>query len=424
MTQAIAPAHGASLDDWLRWIEATHPHEIEFGLTRAAAVASRAKLVPVNVPVITVAGTNGKGSTVAMLQAVYQAAGYRTGAYTSPHIVQFNERISIDRSYASDAQLVAAFEAIEAVRRNTPLTYFEFSTLAAMHAFLHAECDVILLEVGLGGRLDTTNIWDTDCAIVTSIAIDHESWLGSDRETIGREKIGIGRSGVPLIMGEQNPPAAVLTLASKTGMQLQRVPPESEREKLNLRLPGEHQQSNAHAALMAIAALNHRLPVDSAVATTALADVQLSGRFEQRQVDGIQVVQDVAHNPAAAASVAAGLSECFPNAPVFAVFGALSDKDVIGVVKELHTVVQHWHCVGLPGERGTTAPELSAVVTQAGGQSSDYVSIVDAFKAAYKRASAYNSSNPFPEAVVLVAGSFFTLAALHENWHDVGRLSR
>ena len=424
MTESSAPTDGAALEDWLRWIEATHPNEIEMGLDRAAFVASKMCLLPIDTPIITVAGTNGKGSTVAMLEAAYKASGYSTGVYTSPHIIRFNERISVAGKPASDKQLVDAFEAVELARGDTELTYFEFSTLAAIHTFVQSDCDVILLEVGLGGRLDTTNVWDSGCAIVTSIAIDHESWLGSDRVTIGREKIGIGRQGVPLIMGDQNPPPEVLRLAVERGMKLQRVPPESARERLKLKLPGEHQQSNAHAALLAIETMNNRLPMTSSTAKQAISEVQVAGRFEQRRIDGVQVVQDVAHNPAAAASVAAGFVERFPQSPVFAVFGALNDKDVTGIVTELRPLVHYWHCFGLEGERGSAASELCSAVTSAGGDASQHKSVAEAFEAAYERATAYNSSHPFPEAVVLVAGSFFTLTALHEHWQDVGRLSR
>ena len=424
MTNARAPQLGASLDEWLHWIEAVHPNEIELGLTRATAVALKAKLLPVDIPIITVAGTNGKGSTVAMLDAMYQAAGYSTGVYTSPHIVRFNERICMTGKPASDAVIIKAFETIESVREDTQLTYFEFATLAAMHVFVHSQCDIILLEVGLGGRLDTTNVWDTDCAVVTSIAIDHESWLGSDREKIGAEKIGIGRSDVPLIMGDQDPPRSVLNAAIDAGMQLQRVPAESMRDPLTLSLPGQHQQSNAHAALLAVSALQNRLPVPLPVAKTAVADVRVPGRFEQQRIDGVLVVQDVAHNPAAAASVVAGFEERFPKSPVFAVFGALDDKDLTGVVKELNAVVRHWHCISLADARGTVASELCAAVTAVGGACTAHNSFAAALDAAYGRASAYNSTHPLPEAVVLVVGSFFTLTALHAHWKDVGRLSR
>lgn len=412
---------GASLTEWLQWIEATHPNEIELGLTRAALVATRANVHALSMPVITVAGTNGKGSTVALLDAVYRAAGYRTGVYTSPHIVHFNERIAVAGTPVSDETIVASFEAIESARENTALTYFEFSTLAAVHTFIKQRCDVVILEVGLGGRLDTTNLWDTDCAIVTSIAIDHESWLGSDRTSIGREKIGIGRAGVPLIMADQDPPPGVVKSIKQANMLLQQVPSEDERQFLSLSLPGEHQQTNAHAALMAVSHLNSRLPVTLDTAVAAIADVQVAGRFEQHRKQGVNVVLDVAHNPAAAASVQAGLQERFPGAPVFAVFGALNDKDVAGVVTALHTAVRHWHCIALDGSRGTPAKELCALVQGAGGKAEAHISLSEAWRAACEQANAYNSAHPPSEAVVLVAGSFFTLTALHEHWQDVGR---
>ncbi len=421
MSTLEAPTNGAGLSDWLAWIEATHPNDIEMGLERAALVSQRAGINPISPTLITVAGTNGKGSTVAMLQAIYQSAGYRTGVYTSPHIEQFNERVAIDGVFASDAVLIKAFQSIEAHRENTPLTYFEFSTLVAMQAFLDERCDVIILEVGLGGRLDTTNVWDTDCAVVTSIAIDHEAWLGSDRTSIGREKIGIGRPDVPLIMGDQEPPTGVLKAIKKAGMQLQQVPPPAERATLKLGLPGVHQQSNAHAALMAVAALNGKRPVILRDALTALETVTVPGRFEQHRQENFSVVLDVAHNPAAALSVVAGFEERFPEAPVFALFGALNDKDISGVVSALSPLVRHWHCVTLEGERGTSSAALCEAVGSAGGEGTAHNSFAEAWDAVCQRARDYNSQHPPIESVVLVAGSFFTLTALHEHWQHVGR---
>jgi len=423
MSSPSAPGHGASLSQWLSWIEATHPNEIELGLERAKDVAGRAKLLPVTIPIITVAGTNGKGSTVAMLEAIYRDAGYRTGAYTSPHIVHFNERVSVAGQNVSDVELVQAFESVENARETTELTYFEFATLAAMQVFVQNRCDVIILEVGLGGRLDTTNVWDASCAIVTSIALDHEAWLGSDRTLIGQEKIGIGRAGVPLIMADQEPPEAVLKSAMDARMDVQHVPPEAVREPLKLALPGNHQQTNAYAALTAVANLYSRLPVKLSDAKAALSKVNLAGRFEQHNRDGVKVVLDVAHNPAAAKSVVSGLNDRFPDAPVFAVFGALNDKDIAGVVAALSSKVLHWYCLSLPGERGTQAELLRTLVQQAGGQATAHPSLAAAWEAASNQVKDYNSNNPLPEAVVLVAGSFFTLTALHEHWHDVGRIA-
>ncbi len=418
-----APDTTASLDDWLHWIEATHPNEIEMGLSRAADVASRASLGEISIPIITVAGTNGKGSTVAMLAAIYQAAGFTTGAYTSPHIIDFNERVVVGGKAVVDATLVAAFASIEAHRGDTALTYFEFSTLAAMRVFVDASVDVILLEVGLGGRLDTTNVWDTDCAIVTSIAIDHESWLGSDRQSIGLEKIGIGRRDVPLIMADQDPPRLVIEAAQASGMLVQRVSAESERRALSLSLPGSHQQTNAHAALMAVASLHDRLPVKLEVAIQAAAAVQVPGRFEQRNRQGVSVVLDVAHNPAAAASVVEAFNERFSGAPVVMIFGALNDKDISKVVSTLNSLVQHWHCVQLDGSRATPVNELCSLIETVGGSTTAHAQMAEAWSSASEEVLAYNSSHPSTEAVVLVAGSFLTLTALHEHWQNVSRIT-
>jgi len=417
----LAPARGAALADWLLWIEATHPDEIELGLARAHSVAAAAGVTNPLCPIITVAGTNGKGSTVAMLAAMYEAAGYRTGVYTSPHILNFNERIVVNSVAVSDALLVDAFEKIESARGDTALTYFEFSTLAAMQVFIDATCEIILLEVGLGGRLDTTNIWDADCAIVSSIAIDHVAWLGNDRTAIGLEKIGIGRAEKPMVIAEQDTPAAVLTAATDMGVRLLTVPPAEQRSTLSLLLPGTHQQLNAHAALLAVSQLQPRCPLPLNVALAALAKVQVPGRFEQHCVNGIQVVLDVAHNPAAARSVVAGFRERHPDSPVFAVFGALDDKDITGVATELGAIVQHWHCIPLDFDRASSPDVLNSTIARAGGVATSHSSLSDGWKAASTHASAYNSKHSHVEAVVLVAGSFFTLAAWHAHWQNVGR---
>lgn len=434
---AQRPAADEPLSTWLRWLEALHPVEIDLGLERVGRVADRAGLRPVEQPVIIVGGTNGKGSTVQMLSAIYRAAGYRTGAYTSPHITDFNERMHIDGDMASDTDIVAALAVIEEHRKSDTLTYFEYTTLAAMHLFLHRGCDVMILEVGLGGRLDAANIWDADCAIVTSIAVDHQAWLGDSREAIGREKAAIGRSGRPLIVGDAEPPRSVMELAAEQGMDLLRI------DAANLpltSLAGEHQRRNAACALAAIEALQGRLPVAAGIADAALGNVALAGRFERHDIQGIPVVLDVAHNPAAAASLCKTLQHRYSGARVHLLLAMLADKDIDGVVAALAPVVSHWYCAALDVPRAAPVGQLAAAVRQhvipdaqveqnhdcVPGQHAEpqpntarlqtCTSVADGWQSALADCLRSRQQPADVPVLILVAGSFYTLSALHEYW--------
>jgi len=410
------------LAGWLAYIELQHPQSIALGLERVERVRNAMGLAPA-VPVITVAGTNGKGSTCAMLEAILTAAGYRVGLYTSPHLLRYNERVHIAKREADDAALVSAFARVEAARTekagNTRLTYFEFGTLAAVDLFLRSAVDVLVLEVGMGGRLDAVNAFDADCAIVTSIGLDHMDYLGATREAIGYEKAGIFRAGKPAVLADPAPPASVLAQAQAIGARLLRIGQEFGCEaepdqwlfwgpagrKSGLAYPalyGRIQLLNASAALAALDALQQRLPVSPQHLRRGLAEVGLPGRF-QVLPGRPAVVLDVGHNPHAAAVLADNLSDLGPCSRTWAVFGMLRDKDIAGVVSLLTGRVDQWLVCTLPPPRGARAAELAQVLRQAG---------VDAVREFENPAAAYTAA--CAEAAesdrIIVFGSFHTVA--------------
>ena len=407
-----APDADAPLDAWLAWIDAVHPSEMELGLARVTRVAERLGLRRPPMPVVVVGGTNGKGSTVAMLEAIWTAAGYRTGATTSPHVSRFAERVRVGGAEAADDDIVRALAGIERARRacGDTLTYFEFAVLAAMAVFVEAGCDVAIVEVGLGGRLDAANLWDADCAVLTSVALDHVDWLGDDVSVIATEKAAIGRAGRPLVVGEPLPPASLAAFADAHGIDVVDVggaPPETLPETS---LPGAHQRRNAGCALAVVRALGDRLPVAEGVARDALRDVVLVARFEERRVDGVPLVIDVAHNPAAAEALAGAWRTRFGEARGIAVFAALADKDVEGVVRALAPVVGDWRCAPLESARALPLDALVARVRAGLGGGATRVtgaaSVAEALDGAL--ASAAPSGVP-----VLVSGSFGTVTAAH-----------
>ena len=333
-----------SLQGWLKWQESFHPLYIDLGLERAAQVFYALHPDYVKPPTITVAGTNGKGSSVAYLEAIYIAQGYRVGAYTSPHILKYNERIKIDGEPVSDDRICEAFARIESVRGNTSLSYFEFSTLAALDIFRRAGVDVQLLEVGLGGRLDAVNIVDPDVALITSISIDHIEWLGGTREAIGREKAGIFRAAIPAITGDPEPPESLMQSAVDQHTSLYCIGKDfdykkqltgwdwfsADRQMLQLPEPGlkgEHQYRNASAVILAVTKMDKILPVTEASIKQGLANVHLAGRFQL--IDGdIPVLLDVGHNPQAVRTLADYLAAVFPGRRIHAVFSmTVRDRD-------------------------------------------------------------------------------------------------
>lgn len=373
------------LPGWLAYIEQQHAQTIALGLERVERVRAAMGLAPA-VPVITVAGTNGKGSTCAMLEAVLAAAGYRVGLYTSPHLLHYNERVRIAGRAADDSALVAAFARVEAARTGKtgkiPLTYFEFGTLAAVDLFLRSAVDVLVLEVGMGGRLDAVNAFDADCAIVTGIGLDHMEYLGATREAIGHEKAGIFRAGRPAVLADPAPPQSVLAHAQAIGARLLRIGHEfgyrvegdqwrfwgPAGEKSGLPFPalrGKIQLLNASAACAALDALQQRLPVSAQHLRRGLIEVELRGRFEQTPGRPV-VVLDVGHNPQAAAVLSDNLSAMGPCAHTWAVFGMLRDKDIAGVAGRMAQRIDHWMVCTLPPPRGARAGELAQALHAAG----------------------------------------------------------
>lgn len=364
-----------SLPEWLRWQEALHPRAVDLGLERCARVAGRMGLLSPPFPVVAVAGTNGKGSCVAMLDAILRAAGYRTGAYATPHLLRYNERVTLEGRPATDALLVQAFQRIDEARAQTTLTYFEFGTLAAMDIFHRARVDVALLEVGLGGRLDAVNVFDADVALVTTVDVDHVEWLGTERAGIAREKAGIFRPGRPAVCGEPQPPAALEALAAEGGTPLYRLARDYDHEETadgwvwrhrtaKLRalprpgIAGACQLDNAAAALMVLELLRDRLPASERAVRTGLERVRLPARF-QIFTGAVERIVDVAHNVQAARQLARSLRARACEGRTLAVLGMLADKDVAGVAGAMHGVVDGWYLGGLAVPRGASARELA-----------------------------------------------------------------
>jgi dihydrofolate synthase/folylpolyglutamate synthase len=378
--------------------------------------------------VITVGGTNGKGSTVALLEAMLTAAGLRVGTFTSPHLLEYNERVRIDGTNADDAALVASFERIEAAREEVPLTYFEFGTLAALDLFARAELDVAVLEVGLGGRLDAVNIIDADVAIVTTVDLDHMDWLGPDRDSIGREKAGIARAGRPAIVGESDPPRGLLDALATCGAQVERAGLDfhverhadgwrwQHRDGSAMELPDPAlaapvQFANAAAAIAALHALwkndaSFALKDVFAAVSAGLHEVRVPARLQSLGGDPALIV-DVGHNPQAARALVEWL-DTQPAARVHAVYGALADKDVAGVIGALGLRIDHWHLAGLDHAtpRGLAVTALAAILRQVLPQATFDAHTDVAAALAAARATAR------PGECILAFGSFFVASAI------------
>ena len=374
-----------SLDGWLAYIERVHPQTIAMGLDRVRAVKEALGLVPA-CPVITVGGTNGKGSACMMLEAILHHAGYNTGCYTSPHLLRYNERVRIARETASDARLVQAFERVEAVRVKTrvALTYFEFGTLAAMILFNEARVEVLILEVGLGGRLDAVNVFEPDCAMVMSVALDHMDYLGDTREAIGFEKAGIFRAGKPAICADAEPPQSLLDHAAAIGAPLllrgrdfdakpaatqwaYRGPGGARHGMPWPALRGAYQLGNAAACIAALDTLREQCPVTMNDIRGGLLTAENPGRFQVLPGQPL-VILDVAHNPHAAHALAGSLKSLPRGGRTLAVFAMLADKDIDGVAGILRAHVDQWYVAGIAGagSRSTTTPQLSQRLVAAG----------------------------------------------------------
>jgi len=428
MSSVSAPATGASLSDWLAYLERLHPSAIDMGLDRVRKIAERMAL-KLDCVTFVVGGTNGKGSTCTMLASILAAAGYRTGLYTSPHLLCFNERARINGEAVSDAQLIAQFQEVERQRGDVSLSYFEFTTLAILQWFAQSNLDAAVLEIGLGGRLDAVNLVDADCAVITSVDIDHTDWLGKDRETIGLEKAHIYRSGRPAICSDPVPPQSLLEHAEKIGADVWRFGLDfnycGDRQQWSYggrgqrrnalaypALRGANQLLNASAALAALESVRERLPVPQQAVRQGLLQVTLPGRFQILPGQPL-VVLDVAHNPHAAAVLAQNLGNMGYHPYTHAVFGMLSDKDIDTVVSKFNGLIDHWYCASLTGPRGmdgqTLAQHVRAVCMSASVHAdvSD-VQACDSVADAWTRARAAAGEDDR----IVVFGSFHTVAAV------------
>lgn len=421
----MTTARPQTLSAWLSHIEQQHPATIDMGLERVRSVAQALGLAQPGAHTVVVGGTNGKGSTVAFIEAIARAAGWKVGAYTSPHLLRYNERVRIDGQDVTDEALMAAFNAIEDARGSTTLTYFEYGTLAALYLFAQAGLDLAVLEVGLGGRLDAVNIVDSDVAVITTVDIDHSEWLGEDRETIGVEKAGIIRGWKPVILGETDPPSSVLARAYLLGANAIRGGSDFFADVIDAQqwrwrdvgfsidlptpaLRGPIQLRNAASAIAALRTLDKPLP--RAAIAEGVANARIRGRLQSVQRTGVDVLVDVGHNPQAARELAAALKAAPVAGRTWAVFAALQDKDAAGVVEALGGQVDDWHLAGLDGARAQSAQALQARLHDtAAAAAQQHATVADALEAALAAAAAGDR--------VLVFGSFHT-AAQALQWLD------
>jgi dihydrofolate synthase / folylpolyglutamate synthase len=415
-----------TLDEWLAHCAAVHPTTMDLSLERTVQVA-RALGIHFSVPVITVAGTNGKGSTCAMLESIARHAGYRVGLYQKPELVHFNERCRVNGEPVSADALVPHFAAVEAARGTTTLTQFEFSTLAIARLLSMTELDLVILEVGLGGRFDSVNAFDCDCAVITSIDLDHMEYLGPDRESIGLEKAQIMRPGKPAIVSDPLPPQSVIKHAEAIGADLWLVGRDFNhsgdrqqwawsgrgRRYHGMSYPalrGANQLLNAAGAIAALIALRDRLPINAQAVRTGLALVELPGRFQI--VPGQPaLVLDVAHNPQAVGALALNLDAMgfFPR--THAVLGVMRDKDIAAIVARMLPLVEVWHCCSLPSTRAATAQEIAtAVRAAAAGRAGGAPPIHCHDSPAQALAQAVASADPADRIVVF--GSFYTVGGV------------
>ncbi|WP_307579424.1 bifunctional tetrahydrofolate synthase/dihydrofolate synthase [Variovorax paradoxus] len=420
------PASMETLNDWLARAEQLHPKNIELGLDRAKEMAARMGL-RFDCPVITVAGTNGKGSTCAMLESILRHAGYRTAVFTSPHLVRFEERLRLSGEAVDASKLIANFEAVEVARGDMPLTYFEFTTLGILRCMIEEKPDVAILEVGLGGRLDAVNIIDTDCAVITSIDLDHMDYLGPDRESIGFEKAGILRPGKPAIVSDPMPPQSVIDHAAAIGADLWRFGHDFNvsgdkqqwgwsgrgRRYSGLAYPalrGANQLLNAAGVLAALEALRPQLPITAQAVRTGLAMVELPGRFQIIPGEPALVL-DVAHNAHAVAALAENLDAMGFYPTTHGVFGVMADKDLAPILARIGPMIDRWYFTDLPTPRAAKASDLlaswQAQNTRADASGSTHKGPMEALRAAIEHAD--------PADRIVVFGSFFTVGGVLEH---------
>jgi dihydrofolate synthase/folylpolyglutamate synthase len=413
----------AALAQWLLRLESIHPREIELGLERVATVARKLALLPVLPPVITVGGTNGKGSTVSVLESLFREAGYRTGVFTSPHLLRFNERIRVDGEEVSDADIVEAFEAIDRARGAISLTYFEFATLAALLVFQARSPDVLVLEVGLGGRLDAVNIVDPSVAVITSIDLDHQAWLGDTRNAIAREKAGILRAGKPVVVADPDPPEELMRCIEEVGAspalflgrefavtidnekwRASVVGRDGSVRQLSSVECGSLLPENVCAAVQAVELLD--LSVSDSLLRRALDHPGPPARRQLRRVGGAEYVLDVAHNPASVYKLHEYLYATRCNKRILCIFSAMSDKDIRGMVHAAGDIFDAWFLADQPGNpRAAVAADIAAVLQEAGHT---MISVSKNLRQAFARAQSVATQGDR----LVVFGSFYTVAGI------------
>jgi dihydrofolate synthase/folylpolyglutamate synthase len=434
-----------NLEEWLEYLEQCHPSTIELGLERISKVAGKLPIDFTNTRIITVGGTNGKGSTVSMLSSILEEGGYTTACYTSPHLLVYNERVKLGSRFATDEELCHSFAAVEAAREDIKLTYFEFGTLAALQLFSEYQPDFMLLEVGLGGRLDAVNILDPDIAILTNVALDHMDWLGDTREAIGYEKAGIFRNNKPALVGEANPPESVESsardlgahllvnggsfIARHTGNELWDWEGARAGEE-NKKGAGEPSGNTKNSKLRLENLPRNNYPLDNcatvvqAVTLVApeisptqiaagLSTTQLPGRFQQVVHDDVGLVLDVAHNPHAAHRLAAQMKAQYPDQAIYIVVAMLSDKNYQEVLAIYDLLEPQWYLAGIQEDRGLEAKILYNCLSDVSvDKAQSFDSVIEAYTAAHTAVKSLRERDK--EAVILVTGSFFTVSAVLE----------
>ena len=414
-----------TLNEWLSWQEGLHFKAIDLGLERCREVAEKMDLLSPGYKVVSIAGTNGKGTSAAMLDAIYRSAGYSVGTYTSPHLVRYNERIRINGEEVTDQMLCRAFSKVDQARGDITLTYFEFGTLAALELFRDSAVELGILEVGLGGRLDAVNLLDADVALITAISLEHQQWLGTTRDQIGGEKAGIMRPGRPAVCSDNDIPDSVIAHAADINARLYRLGHDFRIEQNeqgwdwhsgSLTIPGLPGSglfnttliNNTAGVLMVVDLLSESFPVQLETLKASLARLVVPGRF-QIVAGEIPIILDVAHNPQAAAVLAQNLANQKPRGETHMVIGILEDKDHRGVLEALSLVVDHWYVVSLADERGTDGRVLDEILRQAGNAS--VAGIFDSVDSALESAASHARIGDR----IVVSGSFLTVgAAIHK----------
>lgn len=425
MTRLITPQATSSLDMWLDYLDHLHTSAIDLGLERVSTVAEQANLTKPAPTVITVAGTNGKGSTCAIMEAILLDAGYRVGVYSSPHLIKYNERVRINGQDLPDHKHAEAFHFVNNARGDTSLSLFEFGTLAALRLFQSESVEVVLLEVGLGGRLDATNVVDHDVSVITSLAIDHVDWLGDDINVIGFEKAGIFRANKPAVCGQPKAPATVAGHADDIGADLHQVGIQFDYHidgktwswksgtfnLDDLPLPALP-LPNAATALMALGC--SELAITDINVVNGLKNASLSGRM-QKLGETPHVILDVAHNPHSASYLVEQVQQHYPDSDVHVVVAMLHDKDISATLTELQPIANHWYPASLIGPRAATSDELCQYLPEGTTQ---FTTVTEAFKAAYSQVRS-NLSEESKSDLVLVVGSFHTVGEVLEYWNTL-----